>query len=43
MGGDKELAATFSPADIEAPLYQKWLDAGYFKADPKSKIGRAHV
>ena len=36
MGGDKELAATFSPADIEAPLYQKWLDAGYFKADPKS-------
>ena len=29
----RELAATFSPADIEAPLYQKWLDAGYFKAD----------
>jgi len=35
-GNPKELAATFSPADIEAPLYQKWLDAGYFKADPKS-------
>jgi len=32
----RELAATFSPADIEAPLYQKWLDAGYFKADAKS-------
>jgi valyl-tRNA synthetase len=35
-GNPKELAAIFSPADIEAPLYQKWLDAGYFKADPKS-------
>jgi len=35
-GNPRELAATFSPADIEAPLYQKWLDAGYFKADPKS-------
>ena len=33
---EKELAATFSPADIEAPLYKKWLDAGYFKADSKS-------
>ncbi len=32
----KELAATFTPADIEAPLYQKWLLAGYFKADAKS-------
>jgi valyl-tRNA synthetase len=33
----KELAATFSPAEIEAPLYKKWLNAGYFKADAKSK------
>ena len=32
----KELAATFTPADIEAPLYQKWLLAGYFTADAKS-------
>ena len=32
----KELAATFTPADIEAPLYQKWLLAGYFFADAKS-------
>ena len=32
----KELAATFTPADIEAPLYQKWLLADYFKADAKS-------
>ncbi len=39
MSGDnkKELAATFSPAEIEAPLYKKWLSAGYFKADAKSK------
>jgi valyl-tRNA synthetase len=27
------LAASFTPAQIEAPLYQKWLDAGYFAAD----------
>lgn len=32
----KELAATFTPAEIEAPLYKKWQDAGYFKADAKS-------
>jgi valyl-tRNA synthetase len=32
----KELAATFTPADIEAPLYQKWLLADYFKVDAKS-------
>jgi valyl-tRNA synthetase len=32
----KELAASFTPADIEAPLYQKWLLAGYFTADSKS-------
>jgi len=39
MSGDnkKELAATFSPAEIEAPLYKKWQDAGYFNADSKSK------
>ncbi len=33
----RELAASFVPADIEAPLYQKWLDAGYFTADAASK------
>ena len=33
----KELAATFSPAEIEAPLYKKWLNAGYFKASAQSK------
>ena len=39
MSGDnkKELAATFSPAEIEVRLYKKWQDAGYFKADAKSK------
>jgi valyl-tRNA synthetase len=39
MSGDnkKELAATFSPAEIEAPLYKKWQESGYFKADAKSK------
>jgi len=39
MSGEnkKELAATFSPAEIEAPLYQKWQSAGYFKADANSK------
>jgi len=30
------LAAAFSPADIETPLYQKWIDAGYFTADATS-------
>ena len=32
----RELAAAFVPADVEAPLYQKWLDAGYFTADATS-------
>jgi valyl-tRNA synthetase len=32
----KELASTFSPAEIEAPLYDKWLAAGYFTADANS-------
>ena len=32
----RELPTGFIPADIEAPLYKKWLDAGYFTADSKS-------
>ena len=36
-GNKRDLAATFTPADIEAPLYQKWLDAGYFKVNPASE------
>ena len=31
-----ELPSNFSPHEIEGPLYQKWLDAGYFSADAKS-------
>jgi valyl-tRNA synthetase len=33
----RELAPTFSPVDIEAPLYEKWVSAGYFTADATSK------
>ena len=33
----RELPTGFVPADIEAPLYKKWLDAGYFTADAKSE------
>ena len=32
-----DLASSFSPADIEASMYEKWVAAGYFKADPTSK------
>ena len=32
-----ELSATFTPAQIESALYEKWLKNGYFKADAKSK------
>ena len=32
----RELPTGFVPADIEGPLYKKWLDAGYFTANPKS-------
>ncbi len=34
---DRELAAGFVPADIESRLYEKWMAAGYFTADPNSK------
>ena len=33
----RELASTFSPADIEPPLYEKWMAAGYFTADAASQ------
>ena len=36
MSNRPELSGTFSPAEIEAPLYKKWLDAGYFTANAKS-------
>ena len=34
--GQRELASSFVPGDIEAPLYKKWIDAGYFTADANS-------
>lgn len=30
----KELQKTYDPSEIEAPLYQKWLDNRYFHAEP---------
>ena len=32
----RELASAFVPSEIEGPLYQKWLDVGYFAADANS-------
>jgi len=32
----RELASSFIPGDIEGPLYEKWIDAGYFTADANS-------
>ncbi len=32
----RELASTFDPQELEGPLYKRWLDAGYFIADPES-------
>jgi valyl-tRNA synthetase len=32
----RELASSFVPGDIEGPLYEKWIDAGYFTADANS-------
>ncbi len=37
MSERPELPSSFVPADIEAPLYEKWVKAGYFTADPKSE------
>ena len=36
MSSSRELASTFSPQEIEAPLYHKWMTAGYFTADATS-------
>ncbi|GAA2776263.1 valine--tRNA ligase [Saccharopolyspora taberi] len=32
----RELPSTWNPADVEAELYQRWVAAGYFTADPAS-------
>lgn len=37
MAADQELPTHFSPADLEAPLYQSWLDRNYFAADATSE------
>ena len=37
MNQRPELASSFSPADVEPALYEKWLQAGYFKADASSE------
>ena len=31
-----DLPTTFVPAEVEGPLYQRWVDRGYFTADAKS-------
>ena len=36
MSSSRELASTFSPSEIESPLYEKWMKAGYFTADASS-------
>jgi valyl-tRNA synthetase len=40
-GGDapsspEHLPTQFSPADVEGPLYERWVERGYFEADAKS-------
>ncbi|WP_329178913.1 valine--tRNA ligase [Streptomyces sp. NBC_01477] len=31
-----ELPTTYAPADVEGPLYERWVERGYFEADAKS-------
>src|SRR5436305_14858848 len=31
-----ELPTAFVPADVEGPLYERWVERGYFTADPTS-------
>ncbi|WP_156721798.1 valine--tRNA ligase [Streptomyces apocyni] len=31
-----ELPKTFAPAEVEGPLYERWVERGYFTADAKS-------
>src|SRR5690606_38416233 len=32
----RELPSSWNPADVEAELYQRWVEAGYFTADANS-------
>ncbi|QMU68131.1 valine--tRNA ligase [Streptacidiphilus sp. P02-A3a] len=34
--GEAGLPTQYAPAEVEGPLYQRWVDAGYFTADAKS-------
>ncbi|WP_375490781.1 valine--tRNA ligase [uncultured Jatrophihabitans sp.] len=34
--GPTELPSHFVPADVEGPLYERWVERGYFTADPSS-------
>ncbi|WP_433547704.1 valine--tRNA ligase [Streptomyces sp. CA-294286] len=31
-----DLPTTYAPADVEGPLYERWVERGYFEADAKS-------
>ena len=31
-----DLPAQFVPGEVEAGLYERWVERGYFEADPKS-------
>ena len=31
-----ELPTQYAPADVEGPLYERWVERGYFEADAKS-------
>ncbi|MET7758809.1 valine--tRNA ligase [Streptomyces sp. NPDC005389] len=31
-----ELPTTYAPAEVEGPLYERWVERGYFEADAKS-------
>ncbi|MBP2582174.1 valyl-tRNA synthetase [Streptomyces sp. PvR006] len=32
-----ELPTTYAPAEVEGPLYERWVERGYFEADAKSE------
>ena len=37
MAAERELPTHFSPAELEAPLYQSWLERNYFTAHANSE------
>ncbi|MBP0460785.1 valine--tRNA ligase [Streptomyces montanisoli] len=34
--GPRELPTQYAPADVEGPLYERWVERGYFEADASS-------